>query len=88
MIIRYIDKPELTGTTGSFNISGIGEVIVYYDIGDCSSEFINNLEVYLTYPQKWYNMQKAFKDKLIIPDNYNTYFREPRSDLERSKGYF
>lgn len=44
--MKIINKK--TGTAGysnEFNIHGIGEIIVYYEKGDCSSEFIRDYNV-------------------------------------------
>jgi len=87
MKIRLVDQPNVTGHASEFNTSALNEVIVYYDDGSADSEYFHNLQVFLT-NQTWIGLKEAFGLHLVIPDNYNRYFREPRSELERDRGWF
>jgi hypothetical protein len=75
------------GEATDFNIHGLGEIVVYFDEGDCSSEFSREYEVQLT-SGEWKDMRQAFLDRDIIPNDLNTSFRESRSDAERSQGWY
>ena len=80
-----------TGTiaeSNKFNTHGIGEVIVYYEDGFCSSEFIRDFDVFLESKKSWMDMLSAFKQKLLITDNYNTSFREPLNSEEKERGWY
>jgi hypothetical protein len=52
-----------------------------------TAEFISMIEVQLS-DSSWVNMSEAFKNKILIPDNYNTCFKEAKTDEERKKGYY
>lgn len=78
-----------TGLSDNFNLHGLGEVIVTFDDGSgTESMFINELDIFLPSLGMWKDMEQAFKDKDIIPDNYNTIFAEPKCDKDRENGYF
>lgn len=77
-----------TGTATNFNTHGLGEMIVYFDDDDCSSEFIRDYDVLIESLGDWVDMREAFDKNLIIPDNYNTWFREPLNLEEEQRGYF
>lgn len=76
------------GFSVEFNTHGMSEIIVGFIEGDCSSEYIRDYDVYLDSTGTWKDMNQAFKDRDIIPNNYNTGFREAESELEMMKGYF
>lgn len=79
MRVRYKE----TGTeaeSSKFNVHALAEVLT----GD-DSAFIRELDVFVG--GKWKDMGQAFKDKDIIPDNYNEFFGEPRNDTDRVRGY-
>lgn len=76
------------GYSDTFNTHALSEIIVAFSDGDCSSEYIKDYDVYLENRQIWLDMQEAFREKLIIPDNYNTSFREPVDEAEREKGWY
>ncbi|MGU8921407.1 hypothetical protein ACV3UV_11920 [Clostridium perfringens] len=82
-------KQTWEGISNGFNTCGLGEVIVgFLDDEGMDSMFINELEVFLDSKQEWKDMSQAFKDNDIIPDNFNTCFREPRNTKERENGYY
>lgn len=88
MNVRYIDNKNIIGSSERFNQAGIGEVIVIFPDLDCTTELIKDLEVQLS-DGSWHNMSEAlFKNHLLIKDNYNIYFSEPRNDLDKEKGYY
>lgn len=76
------------GYSNTFNVHALSEIIVCFLDSDCSSEFISDYEVYLESKQEYMDMLQAFKEKLIITDNYNTNFREPKDDQERERGWY
>lgn len=77
-----------TGTSTNFNTHGLGEMIVYFDDDSCDSEYIHDYDVYIDGTNSWMDMSEAFSRNLIIPDNYNTWFREPVNDEEKERGWF
>lgn len=80
MKVRY----KLTGTEADasrFNVHALAEVLT----GD-DSAFISDLDIWIN--GQWKDMREAFKDRDIIPDNYNTFFGEPKSEEDRERGYF
>lgn len=87
---HMIVKNKKTGTKGhsdTFNVHALSEIIVTFP-DNYSSEYIADYDVYLESRQAWYDMQDAFREKLIIPDNYNTRFREPVNAAEQEKGWY
>jgi hypothetical protein len=83
-------RSKKTGSLGEatdFNIHGLGEIVVYFDEGDCSSEFFREYEVQLT-SGEWKDMRQAFVDHDLIPNDLNTSFRESRSDAECAQGWY
>lgn len=84
-------KNKKTGTRGhssTFNVHGLSEIIVIFPDDNYSSEYIADYDVYLESRQEWHDMQDAFREKLIIPDNYNTGFREPVNAAEQERGWY
>lgn len=86
MNVRYIKNNSITGFSSRFNMHGFSEVIVQFSDGDATSELIEELEVQLK-NGSWYKMSDAFYNNLIINDNYNTRFFEPRTLDDRKRGY-
>lgn len=79
MKVRY----KLTGTeadASQFNVHAMAEVLT----GD-DSAYVSDLDVWVN--GEWKDMGQAFKDRDIIPDNYNQWFATPYSDEERERGY-
>ncbi len=85
MKVRLIKNKEITGTSNKFNTCSFNEVIVCFPDGGLESEFIFNLEVKIE--NRWISLSEAFKQKLLVIDNYNTGFFEPVNDEEKDKGY-
>lgn len=88
MKVRLINNRRVTGHSGDFNIHAMAEVIVGFDGGDCDTMYIHDLEVFVTKLNAWKPLSNAFKDKDVIPDNYNRYFAEPGTEEDRKRGYF
>lgn len=88
MKVRYKDNHDIVGYTNQFNLGGIGEVIVTFEDGDASSEYVSDLEIWLEHHQQWYPMSRAFQDKLLISDNYGRSFAEPKTGEERVRGWY
>lgn len=74
------------GSSGTFNTHGIGEMIVYFDDGDCASEFIHDYDIQLE-DGSWKDLSKAFEDHDVIIDNYNTRFFFPSNEEDMKRGY-
>jgi len=87
MRVRLTENPETEAWSSGFNTHSLGEVIIYFDEGDADSEYIRNLDVLLS-NGKWMPFRTAFTLHLVIPDNYNRSFREPRSEAERERGWY
>ena len=80
MRIRY-KKTGTEADSSRFNVHAIAEVLT----GD-DSAYISDLDIWID--GEWKDMGQAFKDRDIIPDNYNTFFGPPRTDEDRERGYF
>lgn len=77
-------KTGTVGESSQFNTSTVGEVIVT-TTEDYDTVFISDLDVWVN--GQWKDMAQAFRDKDIIPDNYNQWFAAPHNDEERERGY-
>jgi hypothetical protein len=84
MKVRYKDKPYITGWASHFNTHSAAEVLVTFPDGDATSESIHKLQCYCAVG--WKNMAQAFKDRDILPDNYNTFFGIPDAE-EKKQGF-
>jgi hypothetical protein len=86
MKLRTIKK-HIECEASQFNIHSLNEIIVYYAGGDADSAPISDFDVFLESNQMWKYMPDAFADHDLIPDETNTYFREP-NDEERDEGCY
>jgi hypothetical protein len=86
MKVRYKSSPDVDCTSVSFNTGAIGEVVVVGDWG-ADSAYVSDLDVQLS-SGEWKDMGQAFRDKDIIPDNYNTWFSEPKELEDKERGFF
>ena len=85
MKVRLIKNKEMVGTSNKFNTSSpMCEVVVGWK-DDLSDEFASDLEVEIK--GEWIPLLDAFKQNLLITDNYNTKFFEPINDEEKERGY-
>lgn len=65
----------------------MGEIIVGFDDdGGMDSDFISDYDVQL-HTGEWVPLRDAFLYNLVICDNYNTYFKEPKNLLEMERGW-
>lgn len=87
MRVRMIKKPEITGWSDRFNTHGLGEIIVGYDDGDMSSEYIKDYEVQLE-NGVWLELSRALRCHIVVTDNYMDHFREVKTEEEYEKGYY
>jgi hypothetical protein len=95
MRVRYTDRPGITGFTEKFNTHGLGEVELFFDGGDATSEEIKLLDVLLEHPLPssvykqgaWVPLSDAFKSNDVITDNYNVRFFEPASEADKARGW-
>lgn len=85
MQVRYKNSPEEVCSSSEFNTHGLGEVIVGGEWGQ-DSTFVKDLDVKLPNGE-WKDMQQAFRDKDIIPDNYNYRFAVPFNEQCKERGY-
>lgn len=84
-LLRYKNQGNDAPTFNAhrFNTHALSEV----DVGD-DSAFISDLEVFIEAKQEWKCLKQAFKNRDVIPDNYNEWFDEPRTEADRKRGYF
>lgn len=80
MKVRYKNTGTEAGAS-RFNMSTLDEVLT----GDDSAR-ICELDVWVN--GAWKDMGQAFRDRDIIPDNYNERFGEPETPADRERGYF
>jgi hypothetical protein len=79
MLVRYkINNQEASASR--FNIHALDEALTGGD-----SVCIKDLDVWLG--DSWKDMRQAFRDKDIVPDNYNERFSPPVNEYARTIGY-
>ena len=71
MKVRYKDNKEYVLNSNRFSILNVNEILT-----DKDSIKIAELEVFLPRKQEWKDMIKAFRDRDIVPNLYNTHFLE------------
>lgn len=71
MKVRQKEHPEITGWSSRYNTHGLGEMIVVFDDGGASSEYIKDYEFQLCNGE-WVE----HRDERIVADDYNTCFGE------------
>jgi hypothetical protein len=81
MLVRY-KKAQTEAHASEFNVHALDEVLT----GDDSAP-ISELDVFITALNQWKDMRQAFNDRDIIPNNHNTRFGEPKTQLYRARGY-
>lgn len=87
MNVRLFKNSNVKGSSIKFNTLSLNEVIVNFDDGDHDSVSISDLDVYIKRESKWIPLSDAFEQKLVITDNHNTRFFEPKDEEERIRGY-
>jgi hypothetical protein len=87
MKVRLSAKPEITGYSSKLNMCGMSELIVHYEDGDASSDEISLYDVQLQ-DGTWMPLWQAFREKIVITDNYDSSFRQSLNDEERARGYY
>jgi hypothetical protein len=87
MKIRKKDTQEI-GSSSQFNIHSAApqEIIVYFNDWT-DTDYMSNYEVWIEAKKEWKEFGKAFADKDIITDNYNTRFFEPPNKEDRDRGF-
>ena len=83
MKVRLIKNNKIEFDAKGFNVHAMCEIDVYEDSIPCSE-----LEIFIDSKQEWKNLHQAFKDGDIVRDNYNQYFREPKTEEERKRGWY
>ena len=79
-LLRYKNRPDEPFNAGSFNTSALAEVLT----GD-DSAYIKDLDVCID--GEWKDLGQAFNDRDLITDNYNTRFFEPKTVIDKARGY-
>ena len=79
MRVRY-KKTGIEANASSFNMHALAEVLTGED-----SAYISDLDIWID--GEWKDMGQAFKDRDILPDNYNSFFSVPETEEQRERGY-
>jgi len=86
--VRY--KSPRTGKysecfTGTFVTTSLSEVVC----GDSEEQFLMDIkDLEFKCPDgSWKPLSQAFRDKDIVPNNYNTHFGPPKDDAAKERGY-
>lgn len=79
MLVRY-KKSLKERETHRFNIHSLCEILTGDDSA-CMSDF----EIFVN--GAWKDMSQAFRDRDVIPDNYNETFGIPRDEASKARGY-
>ncbi len=87
MVKARVIKTGEEGSTGAFNTTSLFEVFFYCKEW-MDTMFPEDLEVYIEAEQKWMSISQAFKEKALIPNNYNTHFAEPADEKDKERGYY
>lgn len=75
------------GSSSRFNVHSLNEIIVGFDDGDMDSDYVSEYDVLLS-SGEWKSLDDAFRDKDVLPDNYNTWFSEATDEADKARGYF
>lgn len=73
------------GSSSEFNTHSYSEVIAYFSDW-MDTTFMSDLNVQLP-DGSWKDMKEAFRDKDIVPDNFNCYFGVPINEKCKARGY-
>lgn len=87
MRVRLKKDHSVQGWSSRFNTGGLGEVIVTYENGEMSSEYISDYDVLLD-SGEWRCLRESFRSHDLVTDNYETNFREPLNPEERIRGWY
>lgn len=79
MKLRYKNTSEIIHAS-CFNVHALAEI----DVGN-DSVYIRDLDVFIG--GNWKDLNQAFRDRDVVPDNYNEYFAEPKTNEDRARGY-
>lgn len=71
--VRLKKDHTVLGTASRFNTLSVSEMIVTYNEGDASSEFVSDYDVQLQ-DDSWKDMREAFRDKDLVSDEQDRYF--------------
>jgi hypothetical protein len=85
--VRLSAKPDTVGSSARFNVAGLFEFVVAFADGDMDTVEGHDLDIQLA-DGTWLPVTRAFRERFVIPDNYNTFFREPVNGLEQQRGWF
>jgi hypothetical protein len=78
---------SIQGWSSSLNTAGVGEVIITYEDGEMSSEYISEYDVLLS-SGEWKCLRESFRSHDLVTDNTDVHFREPASSEERVRGWY
>lgn len=85
MKVMHISTGDV-GYSSTFVPNCVGEIVVAYPDGDQSAEYIKDFMVWVE-DERWVGMPEAFKTHLLITDNHDTRFFEPKNAEDRERGY-
>lgn len=80
--LRYKTHPDEPFAATGFNMHAMAEV----NTGD-DSVSIRDLDVFIRALDTWMDMGEAFRLRLLITDNYNRYFFEPKTTEDKERGF-
>lgn len=70
----------------AFNVHALSEILVTFPDGSRDSDYISNYEVFLP-DGTCKELAQAFRDRDVVPNNYNSVFGLPIDDAARQRGY-
>jgi hypothetical protein len=85
--LRLKTNHDCLAWSDRLNTHSLNEIIVGYADDGMDSDYIHNFECLLS-DGEWVPLEEAFKRHDVVTDNYNTVFREAKTDEEREKGYY
>jgi hypothetical protein len=85
MKARIIGTQEV-GQASTFNVHALSEVFVYFK-DECVDEFCKNVEVFVESINNWLPLLAALEEHLVITDNYDTSFFEPKNKEDKERGF-
>lgn len=74
------------GYSDHLNTASSSEIIVHFEDGDASSEYIVDYDVQLP-DGRWTPLREAFAAHDVVPDNWNQGFASPRDTTARERGW-
>lgn len=85
--LRYLVNGKYVYGSGHRFAGYDGQYVTVYQDYTLDEVSVDELEIKLS-NGTWKKLTEAFKDKDIIPDNFNLEFREPLNEDERFRGFY